>query len=104
MKYKLFRSLGNLDQQVLKHELVAVEYGKNIDEVASTLVKRATEDLAGLTEYEHCETGAYAPELLHSHRRVKRYQYEMTGVVSPPKAAENILIEFGIMEEADDCV
>ena len=32
MKYKLFRSPGNLDKAVQKHELVAVETGKNIDD------------------------------------------------------------------------
>ena len=34
MKYKLFRSPGNLDKAIRKHELVAVETGKNIDDVA----------------------------------------------------------------------
>ena len=34
MKYKLFRSPGNLDKAVRKHELVAVETGKSIDDVA----------------------------------------------------------------------
>ena len=29
MKYKLFRSPGDLDKAVRKHELVAVETGKN---------------------------------------------------------------------------
>ena len=31
MKYKLFRSPGNLDKAVRRHELVAVETGKNIE-------------------------------------------------------------------------
>ena len=30
MKYILYRSLGDLDKAVKKHELVAVETGKNI--------------------------------------------------------------------------
>ena len=30
MKYKLFRSLGSIDRDVKKHELVAVEYGRDI--------------------------------------------------------------------------
>lgn len=103
MKYKLFRSFGDLDQQITKHELVAVEFGKSIDEVTPALIKRVAEDLAGLPEYEHCETGAYAPERVDTHhRKVKRYQYEMTGLVSPPSAAENILIDFGIIEEEGD--
>lgn len=28
MKYKLYRSFGDLDKDVKKHELVAVEYGQ----------------------------------------------------------------------------
>lgn len=39
MKYKLFRSPGNLDKAVRKHELVAVETGKNIDDVAEALIR-----------------------------------------------------------------
>ena len=31
MKYILYRSLGDLDKDIKKHELVAVETGKNID-------------------------------------------------------------------------
>lgn len=38
MKYKLFRSPGNLDKAVRKHELVAVETGKSIDDVANALI------------------------------------------------------------------
>ena len=37
MKYKPFRSPGNLDKAVRKHELVAVETGKSIDDVADAL-------------------------------------------------------------------
>ena len=33
MKYILYRSFGNLDKDIKKHELVAVETGGNIDEV-----------------------------------------------------------------------
>lgn len=102
MKYKLFRSFGDLDRQVIKHELVAVEYGENIDAVSPSLIKAAAEDLADLPEYGHCETAAFAPERIQEHRRVRRYAYEMTGIVYPPRAEENILIEFGIMEEADN--
>ena len=40
MKYLLYRSFGNLEKDVKKHELVAVEYGKDIDDVADALIKR----------------------------------------------------------------
>lgn len=83
MKYKLFRSPGNLDKAIRKHELVAVETGKNIDDVADALIRAVRDDLAEMPEYAHCETAAYAPEPVQEHRRVRRYQYEMMGVVYP---------------------
>ena len=51
MKYLLYRSFGNLEKDVKKHELVAVEYGKDIDNVADALIKAAADDLAGMPEY-----------------------------------------------------
>ena len=99
MKYKLFRSPGDLDKSVLKHELVAVENGSSIDEVTGALIHAVRDDLAEMPEYAHCETAAYAPEPVKSFRRVKRYQYEMMGVVYPKYAEENILIDYGIIEE-----
>lgn len=101
MKYILYRSFGSIDKDVKQHELVAVEYGKNIDEVTDALVKAAADDLAALPEYEHCETAAFAPEPVKEFRRVKRYQYEMTGIVYPPHAEKNILVDFGIVEEQE---
>ena len=59
MKYKLFRSPGDLDKSVLKHELVAVEPGKSIDDVADALIRAVRDDLAEMPEYAHCETAAY---------------------------------------------
>lgn len=101
MKYVLYRSFGNLDRQVTKHELVAVEYGNSIDEVTDALIKDVADDLAALPEYAHCRTAAYAPELVDKTRRVKRYQYEMMGVVYPAYAEKNILIDYGIIEKEE---
>ena len=104
MKYSLYRSFGDLDKNVKKHEIVAVEFGKSIGEVTYALIKDVEDDLAATPEYEHCKTAAYAPELIRPSRSVKRYQYEMTGVVYPPYASENILIEYGVLvkEETDE--
>ena len=98
MKYLLYRSLGKLEKDVKKHELVAVEIGRNIDEVADALIKAAVDDLACTPEYAHCEASAFAPLPVKEFRKVRRYQYEMTGIVSPPNADKNILIDFGIIE------
>lgn len=67
MKYKLFRSPGNLDKAVRKHELVAVEIGKSIDDVADALIRAVRDDLAEMPEY----------------------------------AEKNILIDYGVIEEAE---
>ena len=101
MKYKLFRSPGNLDKAVRKHELVAVETGKSIDDVADALIRAVRDDLAEMPEYAHCETAAYAPEPIKSFRRVRRYRYEMMGIVYPKYAEENVLIDYGIIEEEE---
>lgn len=98
MKYILYRSFGSIDRDVKKHEIVGVEFGKSIDDVTDALIRDAADDLAALPEYEHCETAAFAPEPIKDFRRVKRYQYEMVGIVYPPHADKNILIDFGIVE------
>ena len=101
MKYKLFRSPGDLDKSVLKHELVAVEIGSSIEEITDALIRAVRDDLAEMPEYACCETAAYAPELVKSFRRVRRYRYEMMGIVYPKCAKENILIDYGIVEEEE---
>lgn len=67
MKYKLYRSFGNLDKDVKKHELVGVEFGKDIDEVADALIRAVADDLAGMPEYEHAikqlSFGLYSPQI-----------------------------------------
>ena len=101
MKYKLFRSPRDLDKSVLKHELVAVEIGGSIEEVTDALIRAVRDDLAEMPEYAHCETAAYVPEPVQEHRRVRRYQYEMMGIVYPQYAEKNILIDYGVIEEAE---
>ena len=97
MKYLLYRSFGNLDKDVKKHELVAVEYGKDIYDVTDALIKAAADDLAGMPEYEKFETAAYAPEPVKDFRRVRRYAYEMMGIVYPTHGDKNILIDYTLL-------
>lgn len=101
MKYTLYRSPGRLEHAVRQHELTAVEYGPDIYDVTDALVRDVTEDLAEMPEYAGCKTTAFAPEPVPSFRKVKRYGYVMTGQVLPPNAPQNILIEYGIMEEKE---
>ena len=69
--------------------------------MTDALIKAAADDLAGMPEYENCETAAFAPEPVKEFRRVRKYQYEMTGIVYPKYAEKNVLIEYGIVEESE---
>lgn len=77
-------------------ELVAVEYGNDIVEVTPALVKAVAADLTAMPEYSSFEAAAFEPEEMHPGRK---YQYKMDGVIYPPNAAENILVDFVIKEE-----
>lgn len=50
MKYVLYRAPKGIDRQIKQHELVAVEYGSDIDAVTPALIQAVAEDLAGLPE------------------------------------------------------
>ena len=65
-------------------------------------VRDVADDLAGDTKYAGCETSAYAPETIKSFRKVKRYNYEMMGIVYPHYAETNVLIDYGIIEESEN--
>lgn len=94
-KYIVYRLLGDKNEPDRKAELVAVEYGGDIIEVTPTLIKSVTRELAALPEYSGCKTVAYEPIETFDNQI---YRYYMLGVVYPPKAAENILINFEIEE------
>ena len=99
-KYKLFRSFGDLDKDVKKHILVAVEYGETIHDVTDALIKAANEDAIGLPQYQNWYTAeSYAPEPVKSFRRVKRYAYEMDAILMPERGEKNDIISYGVIEE-----
>ena len=102
MKYMLFRSLGTLDEQVELHSLVAVEYGDDIFDVTPALIRAVNDELSNSPEYAKCQTWADEPEEISEEKLAGLYDYIMMGVVSPPNAPENILIEFGIVEANED--
>lgn len=98
-KYKVYRSLGDLDKNIKKHELIAVEYAEDIEAAIEALVKAVEDDLASSPEYMGCKTGACAPTLTSLSRRTTRYDYEMVGVVYPKSGPKNTVIDFGVIEE-----
>jgi len=95
-KYIVYRLLGDKDEPNRKKELVAVEYGKSIRDVTPAIIRDVNADLAAMPEYKDCRTAAYEP--LETCRDQNRYP--MLGVVMPPKADENIVIDFEIEENS----
>ena len=75
MKYILYRSYGNIENEDRKHELVAVEYGKDIYEATDSLIRAVSDDLSEMSEYVGCKTTAFAPEMIQSFFKVKKYKY-----------------------------
>ena len=60
MKYLLYRSLGELEENEELHQLVGVEVGKDIYSVADTFVKIVNYDMN--CEFPRCQgTVCYAP-------------------------------------------
>lgn len=100
-KYKVFRSFGNVDRDIKKHVLVAVEYGNNIDDVTKELIRTVNDDATGLSKYQTGYTSiTVGPKEIESSRRVKRYPYTITAILQPDSGGLNDLLEYGITEES----
>lgn len=102
MKYVLYRSLGKLGQNVKKHELVAVEYGSSIHDVTMELIKDVIDELKEDAAFRGCDATAIAPKRVWGREDIHPYQYVLTGIVVPPHAKQNILIEFGVIEQREE--
>ena len=99
-KYRVFRSFGNVDRDIRKHELVAVEYGMDIYAATDALMKAVNDDATETEKYRnHYKAVIYTPESVESHRRVKRYAYIITAVLCPKHKAKGDIIEYGVTEE-----
>ena len=95
-KYKIFRMPSEDDENYDQHELIGVEYGEDIYEATDRLIEAVCDDLSGNPEYNGCRVYAYPPE--DEYGEMGPYQYQMSGVVFPPAAEENIVISYGIVE------
>lgn len=99
-KYILYR-IGIVEEddedrdEVEAEEMVAVEFGDTIDDVLENLLRAVRDDLSEMPEYAQCEVNAYGP---HS-ENCSGNTYDMMGVVCPPAAEKNILIDYIVEEE-----
>ena len=92
-KYVLYRKA--IDDQPIDEELVAVEFGASFDDVLEDLLQAIRDDLSGSPEFANCEVAAYGPE---DEDETAGPDYELMGVVSPPTASANILVDYVVRE------
>jgi hypothetical protein len=98
-KYLLYRSEGNLNRDIRKHVLVAVEYGKDIYDVEEKLIRDVCDDLTEFDPHGKYELDAFEPELITTAQKTKKYKYWMEGIVYGADNGLNLLIKYGIVEK-----
>lgn len=105
MKYTIYKTFGNtpasIGLDINKHELIAVEYGKDIYSVTDTLIKAVTDDLNSTEEYSKCDNFAYPPKYIDNigvKADRSKYTYFISGIVSPVYAKENTVVYYGVTE------
>ena len=100
-KYTVYRADGPVDRNLDTHVLIAIEYGEDIDAAADDILRAVMTDLSEAPQYAGCEVTASPPEL-RVYARTMRYEYYVTGIVAPPNASENILVDYGVKEQEMD--
>ncbi|MBM6974264.1 carboxylate--amine ligase [Intestinimonas butyriciproducens] len=101
MKYLLYRPPGNVETDAMKHELVAVEFGRNLHEATAALIRAVIEDLSSISEYKGYKITAQVLGTPISRRKVNHYDYNMLGIIYPTYAKQNILIDYGVVEKEE---
>ena len=98
-KFNLYKTLGNIDKNIKKHELVEIVYGKDIDEATDDLIRAAKDEMRGMEQYAKGYTfDAYPPERVPSFVRTKKYAYTMSSIAYPHYGEKNGVEEYGITE------
>ena len=75
-------------------ELVAVEYGGDLDDVLEDLLRDVRDDLAGMDENAGCDVEAHGP-----YENYDQPPFDFLGVVLPPCAEKNILWDYTVEVE-----
>ena len=98
-KYILYRIglTSNEDENQVadqEAELVAVEYGGDLDDVLEDLLRDVRDDLAGMDENAGCDVEARGPQ-----ENYDQPPFDFLGVVLPPYAETNILWDYTVEVE-----
>lgn len=105
-KFKVFRSPGDVERNVSKHELIAVEYGKDIYDVTKRINRAVNEDAVGLPKYESGYTSSTdGPMEMVGYQSIQHYQYFIVVCLTPKVGKQYKLLEYGIiMEDTNEIV
>ena len=76
-------------------ELVAVECGQALDDVLEDILRDIRDDLTSMAEYAKCSADAYGP----IDENYDKAPFNFMGVVIPPVAEKNILIDYTVEVE-----
>lgn len=83
----------NEDQEM--EELVAVEFGDDLDGVLEDILRDVRDDLSGMSEYEKCDVDVHGP----TEGNYNNPPFNFLGVVLPPSAEKNILVDYTVEVE-----
>ena len=61
-KYLIYRTLGKVERDIKKHELIGIEYGTDIFDACNKIIKAVQDDASQLPDYKGYDVEVYAPE------------------------------------------
>lgn len=101
-EYHIYRSLGNVERDIGKHELIGLEYGKDIFDAADRVLRAIRDDASELPENKGYEVDVFAPEEMSRLSRKTRYAYRADAVIGSPALPKNKILPYGIVESDAD--
>jgi hypothetical protein len=100
-KYIIYRTPGDLTKDVSGHELVGVEYGRDVFDAERDILDAIRADASGTPGFEGCEVMVFEPEKVEGWRK-SRYRYEVTVLLGHDNLPQNEIIPYGILEGPKD--
>lgn len=97
-KYKIYRAGKDVYKNIKKHVLIGVELGENIEDVFEDIQDCITADMV---EDANCPYDSFVNKYIEIMPPVGgKYDYVALGIAVPTGSApENIVVDYGIIEE-----
>lgn len=98
-KYCIYRSFGDVDKQIRKHELIGVAFGMDVEEAYEEIKECVLDDLNGDENIKyHFNADTFDIEENGAFHSNKTYDYVITGIIYPDDGPKNIVRDYGIKE------